>query len=627
MTPRFLFFLGYFWSNLVMSTLPPQAPPTWDMRPYFDALLSTSYVAYTQELDRDLAALLSEGQHIAAPSSGDSSALDAWAAWICRLEDASMRLGHLASYLGCLGAADAHNETVQAQQSLVDQRVASIDKCNTLLRQMLRDLPDPMFATLRAHPKLTDLGWSLDENLTLARQSMPAELEMLASDLGVTGLQAWGNLYQQLTGTLQFRLAPEGQEPRDVPFAWTRSLLEDPSPAVRAAALQGSNAAIEARKETFTAALNAISGTRLTLNKWRKIPHFLDVALRDSAITKKTLDAMMSAIDQQKAIPQRYLKLKAQLMGRSQLGFQDLMAPLPLSKKTDPIPWSTAQDWVYTAFQNYHPTLGAFAHQAFSQNWIDAEPRPGKRPGGFCTSSKKINQSRIFMTYRGTLGDVQTLAHELGHAFHNAAMNDLRPWRRRYPMTLAETASTFAENVLTNHLLSTHTQDPLLIAEILDTRLEAASAFLLNIPMRYDFEYSLYEARAHGEVSTSQLQTMMRDAQTKWFGETLDPAQLDPWFWASKLHFFITYVTFYNFPYAFGYLFSNGVFARASKAGPDFFNTYTKLLRETGDGMAESVAKRVLNIDLEDSAFWLSSIALIQEDLTRFETLLPSLKP
>jgi oligoendopeptidase F len=599
------------------------APPTWDMTPYFDALLSPAYSAYIDALNADITALLATGQAL-PPLSADT--LGAWADFINAFEAVYVRAGHLLSYLSCLGAADAHNEAIQSQQALANQRFADIDKCDTVLRQALRSIDDATFQALRGLPALHSLGWMLDQARDDARHMMDADMEMLAADLGVTGIHGWGNLYQQLTGTLQFRLAPEGQEPREVPFAWTRSLLEDPSPAVRAAALQGANAAIEARKETFTAALNAISGTRLTLYKWRKIPHFLDVALRESSISRKTLDAMMSAIAQRKDTPQRYLQHKATLMGKPKLGFQDLMAPLPLKHQRDPLPWADAQQWVSKAFHSYHPDLGAFADRAFDERWIDAEPRAGKRPGGFCTSSKRINQSRIFMTYRGTLGDVQTLAHELGHAFHNWVMNDMRPLSRRYPMTLAETASTFAENVLTDYLLTTHAQDPLTIAEILDTRLEASAAFLLNIPMRYDFEHALYEARGKGEVATSQMQSMMVEAQRAWFGDCLDPEQMDPWFWASKLHFFITHVSFYNFPYAFGYLFSNGVFARAREAGPGFFPQYVELLRQTGDGMAEAVARRVLNIDLEDEAFWLSSIDLVAQDLTRFEALLPTLR-
>jgi oligoendopeptidase F len=602
------------------------APPTWDMTPYFDALLSPAYAAYTDGLNADLASLLARGQSLPALDAAAPDTLTALADFINAMEAVYVRAGHLMSYLGCLGAADATNEDIQREQALADQRYASLEKCDTLLRQALRPIDDPTFDALKALPALDGVGWMLDQARADARFTMPDQLELLAADLGVTGIHAWGNLYQQLTGTLTFTLAPADQDPKEVPFAWTRSLLEDPSPEVRRAALRGANAAIEARKETFTAALNAISGTRLTLYKWRGVPHYLDVALRESSITQKTLDAMMGAIEQRKDLPQRYLLHKAALMGKDRLGFQDLMAPLPLARQRDPLPWADAERWISTAFHQYHPDLGAFADRAFSQRWIDAEPRPGKRPGGFCTSSKALNQSRIFMTYRGTLGDVQTLAHELGHAFHNWAMNDLRPLRRRYPMTLAETASTFAENVLTDHLLSTHADDPTTTAQILDTRLEAASAFLLNIPMRYDFERALYDARAAGEVSTSQMQAMMTTAQQRWFGPCLDPDAFDPWFWASKLHFYITYVSFYNFPYAFGYLFSNGVFARAKAAGPSFFPTYVKLLRETGDGMAEAVARRVLDIDLEDTAFWLSSIDLVAQDLTRFEALLPTLR-
>jgi oligoendopeptidase F len=218
---------------------------------------------------------------------------------------------------------------------------------------------------------------------------------------------------------------------------------------------------------------------------------------------------------------------------------------------------------------------------------------------------------------------VQTLAHELGHAFHSWVMRDLRPWAAQYPMTLAETASTFAETLLTDAILDAPETSDQLKAVMLDTRLEAAAAFMLNIPMRFHFEKRFYEERSAGEVSVSRLKELLLEAQRDSYGDTLNPAELDPMFWASKLHFYITEVSFYNFPYSFGFLFSLGVYARARKEGPEFFRKYEELLRLTGSDTAENVARRALGVDLETQDFWLDSIALVEEDMRRFEELIP----
>jgi oligoendopeptidase F len=200
-------------------------------------------------------------------------------------------------------------------------------------------------------------------------------------------------------------------------------------------------------------------------------------------------------------------------------------------------------------------------------------------------------------------------------------MRDMRTFARRYPMTLAETASTFAEQLVTEAALADPALSKAARIAILDAKLQEADAFLLNIPMRFDFEHGVYEARAHGELSVSELKERMLDAQRKNYGDALDDSQLDPWFWASKLHFYITEVSFYNFPYTFGFLFSLGIFARAKQEGPGFLPTYERLLRETGSGTAEEVAKRVLGVDLTGPAFWNQSIDLIEKDLETFESL------
>ena len=231
-----------------------------------------------------------------------------------------------------------------------------------------------------------------------------------------------------------------------------RSLLDHPDRRVRKAAFDGGNplANIE---DTAAAALNAIAGTRLTLNRHRGVDHFLDIALFQAAITRKTLDAMFEALMANLEIPRRILKLKASSWGGRAIAWYDLGAPLDLGGQ-ESLSWESAKAMVGESFTRAYPALGDFFHQqVIAKNWVDWEPRPGKRPGGFCTSSMLSKESRIFMTYNESFGDVLTLAHESGHAYHGLMMRDLRPYTRGYPMTLAETASTFGEQVLMNGLL------------------------------------------------------------------------------------------------------------------------------------------------------------------------------
>jgi oligoendopeptidase F len=596
--------------------------PNWDMTPYFPEVDGDVYREFRKQLAGEVAGLLREAQGLGAIAV---DTLTSWASLLARLEDVSARSNHLAGYLGCLGAADSRDETVQRESASAAAARAELEKVFVTARAAIRGIDDDVLEALAAEQQLDGIAYFLERLRKSAEWSMAPELEELTSDLGVTGLSAWGRLYSQASGTLEFDLDVPGEPSRRLPVSVTRSLLEDPDPQVRKAALANSNAAWERIGDVTAACLNAIAGTRHTLYARRGIDHFLEPALFDAAVTRRTLDCLLEVVTARQELARRFLRRKARILGREKLGFQDLMAPLPLSGAS--ISWEAGRDRVLDAFGRFYPALAEFAQMAFDQRWIDYETRLGKRPGGFCSSSSVIGQSRIFLTYNRTLGDVATLAHELGHAFHSWLMREMRPWSRRYPMTLAETASTFAEQLVIDAVLENPDASAEDRAVVLDSRMQDAATFLLNIPMRYLFEKAVYEERQDGELSIGRFKQLMLDAQRQSYGDCLADDELDPWFWASKLHFYITGVSFYNFPYTFGYLFSMGIFARAKREGPDFLPRYEELLRLAGSDTAEAVARRCLGVDLEKPDFWNASIDLIERDLASFESAADEVLP
>jgi oligoendopeptidase F len=544
--------------------------------------------------------------------------------WLLDFEAFTGRHRHLWSFLACVSAADARDESIQRDVAAADALSAEVEKLSVALEARLGALTDSAFERLVSDARLSEVHFALVRRREEARYAMPLELEKLAADLSVTGLRAWGRLYDQVSGTLSFTLEAPGEPARELPVSMVRSLLGHADPGMRKAALEGGNRAWRHVAGTVAACLNAISGTRLMLYKRRGVPHFLAPALLDACIQRSTLDALLAAVRARQKPVQHFLHAKARFMGKERLGFQDLEAPLPLGEP-ERVSWQQGSLRVLDAFGAY-PELQRFAQRALEQRWVDHEPRDGKRPGGFCTSSPVIDESRVFMTFAGAAGDVSTLAHELGHAFHNHTLKGLRPWQRSYPMTLAETASIFAEQLLTEAQLKRGQQaggEDGRNAElrILDTRLSDAVAFTLNIPMRFDFEVALYDRRAEGELSVSELEELMLHAQRTNFGDALAAEELDPLFWASKLHFYITGVSFYNFPYTFGYLFARGLFARYLAQGPSFFREYEALLRQTGSGSAEDVVRRTLGVDLGRPEFWLAALDLVEREVERFDAL------
>jgi len=587
----------------------------WDLTSYFATFDGPEYRAHRDGLAEALLRLEEDAGGL-GPLSPER--IQAWVRVLLRNEEVMADYSHLASYVGCLVAADSLNEAYKGEQAKMATLAAAFKKAVIPIFDGLRRASEEEFEALASREELRSARYHLERMREEARRSMEPELERLAADLAVDGISAWGRLYHDLAGRLEFEMRwPDGRVER-VPMARKVSLMNDPDPEVREAVLAGSNLAWEGVENVAAACLNGISGARLTLNRYRGITNFLDPAIFDAGVKEATIETMWKVVERNRDIPRSYLRRKAEIIGKARLGFQDLTCPLPV-KDQGRFSWQAATEMVLDAFRNFYPSLGEFGETMLAQRRVESEIRPGKRPGAFCTTSLKTRESRVFMTFGGSLGDVQTLAHELGHAFQSWVMRTVRPFSCDYPMTLAETASTFAEGILCKALLADDGTPDLMKAQLLNSRLDHSALFLLDIHMRYLFEKALYAERFAGELSVSRLRKLVLEAQRQCFGEVLAEDEMDPLFWASKLHFYIIGVNFYNFPYTFGYLLSEGLQARAKKEGSDFFLKYERLLGLTGSYPAEEVVARSIGVDLTREDFWQEAIDGIAGDVARFE--------
>jgi len=595
---------------------------SWDLTSYFSEFNGAEMIDFKRGLDADIRAARDRAVLLAPLSSESESG---WEEILSLYEDIQRRLSHLSSYISCLASADSRNEAYLKESSSLALTRAEFSKLRVELLRAVRDCPDEVFTAFVARQGLKDASHFLTRLREESRRSMISEKENLAADLAVDGIHAWGRLYDTISGKLEFDMEfSDGRRAR-LPMSQRRSLLEHPDRRVRKAAFDGGNAAWKGIEDTAAAALNAIAGTRLTLNRHRGVNHFLDMALFQSSITKRTLEAMLDAVFARLELPRRILRLRAQLMGTQRIAWYDLGAPLAPADQQR-LTWERAKAIVQTSFSNAYPQLGDFFSSFVDRNWIDWEPRPGKRPGAFCTGSLLTRESRIFLTYNESFGDVLTLAHESGHAFHSHVMRDLRPFARSYPMTLAETASTFGELILLEGALRDPSVTDVSRALILDMEVGHAAVYLLDIPVRYEFEKAFYEERGRGEVSVSRLKNLMVETQRRIVGDALEEGGEDPYFWASKLHFYITGTTFYNFPYTFGFLLSRGLFSLWKNEGSEFLPRYENFLRLAGSDTAENVARRSIGRDLRSPAFWSEAIASLEEPLKRLEELLPKIQ-
>jgi pepF/M3 family oligoendopeptidase len=331
---------------------------------------------------------------------------------------------------------------------------------------------------------------------------------------------------------------------------------------------------------------------------------------------RKTLNAMLDAMKDSFPMFQKYFKHKAKLIGKDKLAWWDISAPMG---KTDKIySFEEARDFIVSNFNKFSPELGAFAKRAFDNNWIDAEQRDGKRGGAFCMGVAGVKESRILSNFDGSFDQVSTLAHELGHAFHNecAYQAGKTELQQATPMTLAETASIMCETIVTEAVLAQAT-DPQEVLAVLEAQMNNATGVIVDIYSRYLFEKEVFERRAKSELSADDLNDIMERAQKATYGEGLDERFLQKFMWTWKPHYYSSGFSFYNYPYAFGLLFATGLYAIYQKRGADFVPDYKNLLASTGENRAAELADR-FGINIRTKKFWADSLAIIGKRVERY---------
>lgn len=585
-----------------------QYPLTWELDSIYEGGSgSTAFMQELKGMEEDMERLDAE---LAGNALLDADKL---AQLTEIVQSVLLRLRETDSFVACLMAANIRDTAANSLNDKVKTLSAKLIGVLTRYDNMLRAYGDSEWAALLEHEKLAEIAFNLHERREQAKQKMAPELEALAGDLSVDGYHGWGDYYNLIVSRAKFNDVGADGESRTLSAGQMHNRLSEGERAVRQAAFTEWERVWSEQADLSAEVLNRISGFRLKLYDKRGWASVLQEPLQMNRMSEATLKAMWAAIQDGKQSLVRYLERKAKLLGVEKLDWHDVEAPLGASARI--VPYAEAAEFIVEQFRGFSPELADFSQEAFANGWIEAEDRPGKRPGGFCTSFPKSGQTRIFMTYSGSASNISTLAHELGHAYHQHVMNDLPPLSQEYAMNVAETASTFAELIVSDKALKTATDADEKLG-LLEDKIQRSVAFFMNIHARFLFETRFYELRREGLVSSEQLNKLMEDAQREAFSDMLGEAH--PHFWASKLHFYLTDVPFYNFPYTFGYLFSAGIYARAQQEGPAFADKYVALLRDTGRMTVEELASVHLGVNLEESNFWSEAVALTEEDVQLF---------
>jgi oligoendopeptidase F len=596
------------------------ALPRWDLSPIFPAVDHPDVTAAEAALGEAVDALagLYDRHEVRGTDSGtgmgwgesgptpDTAVFDAV---LATTNDVLERFSTLEAFAYGHVSTDSGDEPAQALLSRLTTVEARITTLRTRFDAWVGTLD--LDALTAASADAAAHAWPLRKAARRAAHQMSEPEEALAAELGITGSTAWGRLYDDVTAGVTATVEHADGRTETLPIFAVRGMATHPDRAVREAAFRAELAAWEANATPIAAALNAIKGETLALGARRGWDDPLDPVLEASAVEREAFDAMQAAVDDSLPDFRRYLRAKARLLGTERCAFWDLFAPVGDALAQA---WDDATAAVDRAFAGYGDDLAGLARRALDERWVDAGPRAGKVGGGFCMHVGD-GASRILMNFDGSIDAVHTLAHELGHAYHNTALRPRTPLQRSTPMALAETASIFCETILTDRALEAAAGGERLA--LLEADLQGACQVVVDIRSRFLFESRVFERRRASTLPARELSELMRDAQVEAYGDGLDPDALHPLMWAAKPHYYGP--TFYNWPYTFGLLFGLGLYARWLDDADGFRTSYVDMLSSTGTETASQLAAR-FGIDVADQAFWTASLDVLRTRIDDFCT-------
>jgi oligoendopeptidase F len=587
--------------------MPKRLSQVWDLESIFaGGSESEEFREFLRTLEIELKQLLSTIQTTKQVS------IESMTNWILDVQELAKKTEQAGSFLSCLSAQNVNDRKARQLLGNVSLLGTILDASLTNIDDHLITMSEPQWQKLLEQEVFTEVAYSISERKIRAKEKLSAKEETLIQKLAVDGYEAWGQLYDTIVGRMKIPVAENGKT-EEISVGQASNKMNSGNRQIREQVFQSWEKAWASEADLCADALNHLAGFRLQVYGERGWHNVLKEPLEINRMSEETLTVMWKVISDNKTKFTEFLQRKAKILGVEKLSWHDVAAPL--TSDIPEISYDDAAEIISNQFERLTPEMAQFSKEAFAKSWIEAESRPGKRPGGFCTNLPLSNQTRIFMTYAGTASNVSTLAHELGHGFHQHVLNGLPYLAQQYAMNVAETASTFAEMVVSDATVKAAKTKAEHLT-LLEDKISRSIAFFMNIHARFLFETSFYEERKLGLVSVDRLNELMVKAQKEAFGDSL--SEYHPHFWASKLHFYITGVPFYNFPYTFGYLFSMGIYSLSLKESDGFENKYKNLLQDTGRMRVEELAMKHLQVDLTKPEFWQEAVNLAASDVDEF---------
>lgn len=530
----------------------------------------------------------------------------------------------LYAYSYSIYATDTTNTDSLNNMALLEELQVSIADYQLVFRQILKENQTKLSSFFHSFPEYKKYEFILEEEISYFNHQMERKEESIANDLQRFGGDAWSKLHEQIISNMVDKETGKT-------FNQLRNDAYSPDRNIRKESYYKEIALLEQNQIAISSALNNIKGATISLNKKRNwgdgFEGAINRSLFSSRLSRKSLDALISAIEDSIPMWQEYLFEKAKALnlkdekGNSEkCSFYDIFAPLITESSDKEKDWTykEAKEFIINKFSEFSSHMGDFVKTAFEENWVDAEIRKGKVGGAFCIDFPLQKVSRVLTNFSGTTSDILTLGHELGHAYHHFCIKDLDYNLCSYPMTLAETASIFAETMVTNSMLKTANLSEKI--NLLEMHLSDSCQTLLDILSRFYFEKSVFEERENKELVAEDFCRLMKDAQNKTYGNSLTETK-HPYLWAVKTHYYSPSLDFYNFPYAFGQLFALGLYSQYKESPKEFPSQYQELLKNTGSMTCEEVCK-LAGFDITTKDFWLSGIKELKLEFEEWKTCL-----
>lgn len=524
----------------------------------------------------------------------------------------SLRLDYLSVYCSLRQSTNTSESEATSYLGQINQKASNLTKSTTVFMKYIAKIDD-IDVVIKEDERLSEYAYFIHKIQENSKHLLSDEAEEIIAKMSISGANAWSDLQSYLTSTVKATF--DGKE---VTLSEIRNMAYSTDESIRKKAYEAELNCYDKIKDSIAYALNSIKLQVLTLSKLRGFNSVLDMTLDQSNMKKETLDAMFTAMKEYMPKFHEYLRLKGKALGHEKgLPWYDLFAPMGACEKKYSI--EDAREYLLTHFRTFDPELAHMVERAFDEDWIDFYPKAGKVGGAFCCNLQPLKQSRVLTNYDGTISDIVTLAHELGHAYHNHNIHNHRILNSDYSMPVAETASTFNENVILNAAIKDASGEERLA--LIEGQLQDAAQIICDIYSRYLFETAVIEKRSDNFMFADELSEMMLTAQKEAYGDGLDSEYLHPYMWVCKGHYYSGHVSFYNFPYAFGGLFARGLYAKYLEEGEAFLPKYRALLYATTVSDVEDAAK-IAGIDLTDPEFFRKALQTFADQIDEFKTLI-----